>query len=605
MPDVRRPPVSAARAARRAVFIALPVLVVLYGAALRFDALTLTRGAVAGPPWLRALQESRGPSSAIRPDGVTWTPVTGRYISDPYTYLRYAREMRSFYAAHRREPLFPFATKMALGLLDDHDVAVSVASASFSVMAIAATFLLGAYAFSYAVGLGAALALAVEYDVITWSVGGWRDDAFTCAVVLSAYAMIRYARDPSRRHAVLLGVVAGLACLVRITALSFVLPGFAALFLMAGRPVKERVAGLALGLSIMAAIVAPFIINCWRTFGDPFYAINVHANVYRAAEGQAEESGLTAVAYLRGMARTRPFETADTVALGLTAYPFQNKWRGFDPWVPGLGRWLSWASLLGLFLFTGSAAGRLLLVVLAASLVPYAATWKLIADWRFTAHAYPIFLVAAGAAVSRVVLLATPSGIRVLRASDWKRRLLPWALTASVFALLVWIVLWMLPAQTVRESLLAGEAVTVAAGPRDRWFFTEGWSRPVTEGNVTARVSHGPFSVVRVNLPRKQDYGATLRLDPFPRPLDAMPSGLPAVRVFLNGRRVARIDLRWNPERVGSYDIRLPADAVLAGVNRMTLLAEGQASSARLEEPPRPGSPAGVRFRLWYVRVRP
>ena len=71
-----------------------------------------------------------------------------RYRSDPYTYLQYAREMRSFYAAHRREPLFPFVTKLFLWLLDQQDVAVSFASATFSVLAIVATYLLGATAFS-------------------------------------------------------------------------------------------------------------------------------------------------------------------------------------------------------------------------------------------------------------------------------------------------------------------------------------------------------------------------------------------------------------------------------------------------------------------------
>jgi len=606
MADLRRPPASLARTARRIAIVGLPLLVVIYGAALRFDALTLTRGAVESPPWLRALQESRGPSSAIRPAAVTWAPVAGRYISDPYTYLRYAREMRSFYAAHRREPLYPFATKVFLGLLDQQDVAVSVASASFSVLAIGATFLLGASAFSYRVGLGAALAMAVEYDVVTWAVGGWRDDAFTCAVLLSAYAMLRYARDASRRNAVLLGIVAGVACLVRITALSFLLPGIAWILLVASRPVKHRLVGIGLSLLIMTVIVAPFLINCWRTFGDPLYAINVHANVYRAAEGQSEQSGLTAAAYLKDMARTRPFRTADTVVLGLTAYPFQNKWRGFDPWMPGLGRGLAWASLLGLFLFTGSPAGRLLLVVLAASLVPYAATWKLIADWRFTAHAYPIFLIASGVAVGRILTVMSPSGFRALRTAEWKSRLVPWSLTAGGVALGLWIVVRALPVLTVRESLLAGEAVTIMAGPRDGWFFTKGWSRPVTEGNVTARVAQGPFSIVRLHLPRKEDYGATLRLDPFPRPLEPPGAGLPAVRVFVNGSMVARFDLRWNPERVGSYEVRLPAHAVNAGSNRLELLVEGAGAGAAP-----PGVPAvrpsggGGRFRLWYVRIRP
>jgi hypothetical protein len=167
------------------------------------------------------------------------------------------------------------------------------------------------------------------------------------------------------------------------------------------------------------------------------------------------------------------------------------------------------------------------------------------------------------------------------------------------------MVTWALPVLTARESLLAGDAATIRSGARDWWFLTEGWSEPLTEGNVTARVSKGPFSVVRLNLPRRQDYTATFRLDPFPRPLEAEPAPLPSVRVFVNGRLVARLDLRWNPERVGSYDVRLPGNVVSKGLNRVELLAEAAESRSSPDKAPTPGSPDGARFRLWYVRVQP
>jgi len=599
---------SAVLAIGRAVAIGLPVLVVVYGAILRLDALTLTRGAVASPQWLQALQQSRGQSSALRPSTFSWTPVVGRYISDPYTYLQYAREMRSFYAAHRREPVFPFVTKVFLRLLDQQDIAVSFASASFSVLAIAATFLLGTLAFSYWIGLGAALAMAIEYDVVSWSVGGWRDDAFTCAVVFSAYAMLRYSRAASRRNAVLMGMIAGLACLIRITSLSFLLPGFAYLYLTSRRPVKERLAGIGLGLLLMTVLVAPFMINCWRAFGDPLYAINVHANVYRTAEGQTEQSGLTAAAYIESTARNRPFQSLDTVVLGLTAYPFENKWRGFDQWVPSLGTWLSRASLLGLILLMGSTTGRLLLVVLVASLVPYAVTWKLISDWRFTEHAYPIFLIASCVAIGQIVTWPAPSRIsaRLTQRGHGLKPLVFWALIASSVGIGVWTITRVLPVLTVRESLLAMEAVTITAGERDTSFFTDGWSGLLPGGNVTTRVSQGSYSVVRLPLPRRQDYHLTLRLDPFPRPLGDASAGLPAVRVFMNGSLVARLDLRWNPERVGSYDIRLPSNVVKKGFNRLELLADVVHSEPLVDDwPPQSKGPDHARFSLWYVRVRP
>lgn len=159
----------------RALRLTLLLLVIGYGALLRFDALTLTYGTVQSPGWLRGLQESRGTASTLRPPDFQWDRWQGRYISDPYTYLIFAREKRSFYAAHHREPLFPFATRVSLRLLDNQDIAVSFASMFFSVLAIGATFLLGRAAFNSWVGLGAATALAIEFEAVSWGVGGSRN----------------------------------------------------------------------------------------------------------------------------------------------------------------------------------------------------------------------------------------------------------------------------------------------------------------------------------------------------------------------------------------------------------------------------------------------
>jgi len=404
----------------------LIVLVVIYGAFLRFDAITLKYGPVVRPAWLRAVQQTRATQSVLRPDGLTWDPVPKyphkegdwtQYAGDSYTYLQYAREMRSFYGAHYREPVFPFATWVALQLLRNQDVAVSFASAAFSVLAIFATYLLGAYAFSRWVGLGAALAMAVEYDLISAGVIGVRDDAFVCAVLLTAWAMLRYSRDPSRGNAIGVGVAAGIACLTRVFAALFIVPGLAFLLFTDRRPWRSRLGTVGVTVLTAAVIVAPYVINCWVVLGDPVPAFNVHAKIYSETEGRAVTVGQTTTGYIGNLIRSRPMRTADTVALGLTTYPFLNKWRGFDVWIPGAGKWLSWAALLGLFLFAGTRDSRLLLLILATSLVPFSFTWKLIAEWRFTEHAYPFFLIAACVAIGRIT-----AGIRLVAGGGMKHR---------------------------------------------------------------------------------------------------------------------------------------------------------------------------------------
>ncbi len=231
------------RTIRRIVAAGMPILIVAYAAGLRFDAISL-KYPVDRPGWLHTLQErSRAPLGALRPETVTWARIPDRphrdgppslYISDPYTFLGFARATPHFYAAHHREPVFPFVTKVFLGLLDDQDVAVSFAAALFSILAVAATYLLEAYAFSHWVDLGAATLLAIEYNVISVGVDGWRDGAL--AVTMFAAALLHHSRVASKTSGVLLGVVAAFACLVRITSLTFLLPGFACLLLVSTRP---------------------------------------------------------------------------------------------------------------------------------------------------------------------------------------------------------------------------------------------------------------------------------------------------------------------------------------------------------------------------------
>ena len=83
--------------------------------------------------------------------------------------------MAWFYEGRAREPVFNYATKLWLWLTNDADIAVSAASTVFSVLCIPATYLLARFAFGRAVGLSAALIIAIDPDMISWGVRGWRE----------------------------------------------------------------------------------------------------------------------------------------------------------------------------------------------------------------------------------------------------------------------------------------------------------------------------------------------------------------------------------------------------------------------------------------------
>jgi hypothetical protein len=143
----------------------------------------------------------------------------------------------------------------------------------------------------------------------------------------------------------------------------------------------------------------------------------------------------------------------------------------------------------------------------------------------------------------------------------------------------------------VGEALRVGDPATIVVGDRDAAFFTEGWTRPVADGNVTFRLATRPRAVVRTPLPVR-DHTLLVRLDPFPRPRDQSPGALPTVRLSLNERLAATIPLLWNPARVGAYEVALPSAFVKEGLNDLVFETDTTGGAAR-----------GIR--LWYVRLTP
>ncbi len=614
---------------RAAAWTAL-ACVLAHGALLRIDAITGQYGPVTSPAWLAAVQtRSIAPPEAIRPPSISWQPepvflhrdgVTTRYRSDPYTYIDNARSMTSFYGAHFREPVFPFATRTFLGVLGGQDVAVSFASAFFSVLAVWFTYLLGAAIWSRPIGLLAALGLSLDYDVVSLASLGWRDDAYMAAVTLCAYLIVRWWRteqasarvyrlgslhiDAAYMQAVVVGVAGGFAILTRIMAVSFL--SAAALYMVLARRAAWRRQLTATGLALVTAclVAGPYFVNCWRVYGDPLYTFNVHGDIYSAAEGEAAWKGSTA-AYVSQKIARRPFEMLDTVAQGLTTYPFANKWHGLDPWLAGLGTLASIAAIAGLAVFASLAHGRLLLVLLVASLVPFSFTWTVDPDFRFTMHVYPILLTAAavafGATVRGVRAVFVPGRGR-LDPARLRRRWLVWAILAATALAALLFFGRVSPSLVFAEALRAREDATVTAGTRDAAFFRRGWSELIRGQNVSMRVAteEGALSI---RLPEEGDYPATVRMDPFPQPLGDAPEPLPTVEVELNGVTVASLALQWTPGRVGAYGILLPRAAVRRGANLLVLRVKRAAISGTGRI--RPGLTAGSAVGLWYVRVHP
>jgi len=565
---------------RRRVFsiYAAAALITLYGALLRLDAFVGKYGPLDHPAWARVMTHGVAAfARGVRPARVQWTKEKTPYVGgDPIGYLGFGREMTTFYQPHFREPVFLTAVRVSLWMLDGQDAAVSLASAAGSVLLIVATFLLGCETAGAVGGLAAALVVAIEYDLIVWSVDGWRDDLFAAFVVLSAWTLVRLRDRPSFRNALAAGVVCGLTCLTRITALSFIVPALLWIAVAGGREGRrERYESVAVAAVLATAVLGPFLISCAIATGDPFLAIDQHTIYYRAAEGLDLKERTTAGAYVLQKFRAHPVATTDLAVTGLFVRPFAIKWNGLSVWSAWLGPALMWLSLVGLAAFLFSSKGRLLLVIIAASLVPYAFTWNVAAggEWRFTMHVYGLFVVAAVYAVALTPRLAD----RMVWGPLARRG------GAVVAAAVAGTALYLaLPWFVVREALALNESVSVEAGGRDRVFFRSGWSPAEANGNVTTRTSRGSRSIVHFPLSDVDDYEIVLRVDP----VAAAP--VSSAMILFNGQIAGGFGFVTSPDRIGSYRLTVPRTWQKAGDNELGIATTGA---------------EGVR--LWLVRIIP
>ena len=584
--------------------VLLALAITVYAGLLRLDAYVAKYGTIESPGWARLLTTGAAPvGTALRPYERGWPPEPTPYVGgDPVNYIRFAREMTSFYQPHVREPVFLATTRAYLWLLGGQDAAVSFASATGSLLAVFGTYMLAAMLMPRIAALAAAFLLAADHEVITWAVDGWRDDVVMATVVWTAWACLRMREQPSHLNAAIAGVSAAAACLTRITALVFVLPALVWVVVDSPRDLRRaraRAAGVA--MTVIALLVAPYLISCAIATGDPFFAINYHTVYYRHADAMPTEGTMSAAEYIRTKFAAHPVRMFDVGITGLVVRPFANKWGGLQPLLGAAQRWVVWAAVAGLLLLPWHAPGRLLLVVLFSSLLPYAFTWN-IGDggaWRFTMHAYPIYLVAACYAGARLAQLATTVVRRRWTMPRVSRQMAASGAVFAVLALAAPCAYGALPWLIVRESLARGEDTNVDTGERDGMFYVQGWSDPRAE-NIMVRFSLGDRSIVRVPLPAAGAYAVALRMDP------VLPDGEQRVSVLFNRHFVARFALTLTPDRVGTYRFQLQPHQVRAGSNELTLIPETVAAASAAGPrfawlPP----DAQVGFRLWYVRILP
>ncbi len=517
-------------------------LVVLLAASLRFEALIIRYAGVSAPDWAHALA---GEIAASRPGGFEHRPTPHPYEGDPFSYLTTARSMKAFYEPSAREPLFPALTRFALFLSGDRDLGISVLSAVCSTLVCVAIFALGSRLLSAWTGLIAAFLWAIEWQVISISVEGWRDDLFSLEVTACAAALVSLYLGPSRRNAIILGALGGLTLLTRLSAFSFLIPGLLIVSLLpGGAPRSERLRAAGAALMWMLLLVGPFMASCALAFGDPFYSVNVHASFYRGRAGLGGTGGSTALEFLAASAL--PWEFLQTGFAGLTTYPFMNKWFGLGAFLPGLDAVCRGLALVGLSVVLWRPGGVIALSVLFCSILPYAWTWRILggSEWRFTLPAYPFYLICAAIAAETAIRWMVALKDRGPRGQALGS-MLRIAATAALLGVCALGALRWLSWLRVGEAVSNHRPALIETGLLDRVFFVSGWKEVGDEGAGRHFSIGGGEARLRLPVPRDAGVRLVLRTGASEGPIGS-------VGVWVGDERVAMIS---GPREPGSTDV--------------------------------------------------
>lgn len=201
---------------------------------------------------------------------------------DAVVYRQIADNMQHLYDTSFREPLWIWAIKLWFLICGSSDLNLRVLSVFLSVL-----LLVAAWQFIYrltrhvGISLLTLTILAVHPYLILMSVRGLRLELYTIALLILAF--YTFVGDPCiSPRARILGLTIGgtLTILQQLNSFTFV-PFF---WLYAFWRYRLPWLYLLVPTGAAAALVAPYLVYCTQTFGDPLWSINVHAIWYRNYE---------------------------------------------------------------------------------------------------------------------------------------------------------------------------------------------------------------------------------------------------------------------------------------------------------------------------------
>ncbi len=312
-------------------------LLLLYGSLLRFEAF-LAHSDLAGSderagkihdallPWLPRF-------GVFNPENAPEDP----YRADVRSYLDRSEVMgrEGFYAPSFREPFYVLLVSLSVAAAGG-EVGILIESLVFSVLTLALFYFIAAKLHRPYWALALLVPVVLHHWLVLDAPTGYRESAYSFFLLAFVAAM---ALDETRRYsAISSGALGALLCLIRLSALTIVLPLAAIRFVRLPRDERLRFAA-GFGLSF-ALLVGPFLYSNFQAYGDPFYSVSFHTEFWLRAEGLDQGQGPVSLSRF-----FTDFERAGSLVtgtfLGLTLLPLRTFWNGLAPFpflaVPTLG----------------------------------------------------------------------------------------------------------------------------------------------------------------------------------------------------------------------------------------------------------------------------
>jgi hypothetical protein len=182
--------------------------------------------------------------------------LLGQRLANGEGYVDEFGEPSAFYAIG-----WPFFLSIVYRIFGYSLIVAQLVNALMAIGSIALVFAISRYLFDDRVSLVAALLVAINPTLVLYSSTHGTESLFILQLLLISWLFLRSMKSPRTRDLVLIGIVTGLAVLVRPVAICVPLGAFAAYYFMNRHDIRNSLKKVLIIVGVSMIIVAPWVVR--------------------------------------------------------------------------------------------------------------------------------------------------------------------------------------------------------------------------------------------------------------------------------------------------------------------------------------------------------